>query len=179
MAFRLICGEGEKLPKIRGFREGVSQAVWVEPQVIAHIRKNRQVLKSDLEAGGQLFGSVQADRLIISSVTGPYPKDQRTRYSYRSDPKSAQKAIDKHAKRRLLYLGEWHTHAQKIPEFSSHDLNAIKRICGNSSLNIDALILLIAGNGVDFNWLRIWTFEDGRLIPWETSVLANQIPVAK
>lgn len=69
----------------------------------------------------------------------------RSRYFFRSDPRVAQRAIETHARRGMLYLGEWHTHAQDIPTPSASDFEAINSIWRRSRLNATGLLLMIVG----------------------------------
>src|SRR5207253_5628350 len=120
-----------------------SQCVVIGPAVQRHLRKHRQTTPWASEAGGQLFGTVDVEVVCVSAATGPYCNDIRSRYSFRSDPRLAQRAIEAYAKRGLLYLGEWHTHAQNMPKPSISDFEAIECICRRSKLNTTGVLLIV------------------------------------
>ena len=140
---------------------GISQVVRIDAAVIQHVRKHRQMRPWASEAGGQLFGSISADEVAVTVVSGPYRGDDRGRYHYRSNPQAAQAAIDRNARTGHLYLGEWHTHAEGVPQASTSDIDAMARLLAKSSLNSDAILLLIVGQSEMIDGLRLRTV--GRL----------------
>ncbi|HZL51466.1 MAG TPA: Mov34/MPN/PAD-1 family protein [Terracidiphilus sp.] len=121
------------------------QPIEIGAHVIASVWKHRQTTPWAQEAGGQLFGSVSDQTVVVSRASGPYPKDERTRFGYRSDPIAAQEAIDNCSMAGMLYLGEWHTHAEDRPHPSPHDSIAMRQIVQRSTLNSSVLLLLIVG----------------------------------
>jgi integrative and conjugative element protein (TIGR02256 family) len=125
--------------------DSTAQQIVLQPPAIAHVQHHRQTWMFASEAGGQLFGSISPDAVSVEVASGPYPHDERSRHRYRSDPKSAQEAIEQQAKKGLLYLGEWHTHAEGRPNASSLDVDAMQRLIANSRLNSSALLMLIVG----------------------------------
>ncbi|OSZ76015.1 Mov34/MPN/PAD-1 family protein [Hydrogenophaga sp. IBVHS1] len=125
--------------------DSTAQRIVIRPPVVTHVQRYRQTWMFASEAGGQLFGTISLDAVNVEIATGPYPGDERSRYRYRSNPKAAQAAIEQQAKKGLLYLGEWHTHAEDHPSASSLDVDAMKRLIANSRLNSSALLMLIVG----------------------------------
>lgn len=152
------------------------QIVTLDIAAKRHIEKHRQRRIWDTEAGGQLFGVVTSAEVRILSATGPYRLDERTRYSYRSDPDSAQRAIDKAAKQNMTYIGEWHTHAEAKPNPSCSDQNAIETLASRSRLNTNALILLILGQLKTPDGLAICIYKNGKLTEceWQAKFAVNQ-----
>jgi integrative and conjugative element protein (TIGR02256 family) len=149
----------------RSFRAS-NQRLRIESRVLRHVRRYRQSRSRSHESGGQLFGTVTPDLVTICAVSGPHARDQRSRYSFRSDPGGAQRAINRFAKRRLHYLGEWHTHAEDRPRPSASDYVAIRAIFEHSELNTAALILLIVGLA-PADWdVGVWYMNaSGGLVP--------------
>ena len=98
-----------------GRLEGCSQELHVDMVVLKHVSKYRQTTSRSTEAGGQLFGAFDNEKICVVEATGPYIGDYRSRSSYRSNPVAAQRAIEERSLRGLLYLGEWHTHAEDHP----------------------------------------------------------------
>jgi len=130
---------------IYGKAEGVNQTLVLEPAVLEHVEKSRQLNAFHTEAGGQLFGYVNENEIRVTVASGPYRRDQRGRYYYRSNNDSAQKTIESFAKSGLYYLGEWHTHAEDFPSASASDIDAMNKLIGHSKLNVNGLLMLIVG----------------------------------
>lgn len=143
-----------------------SQRIVIEKEVLDHMARRRQLSWYSREAGGQLFGSVNAREVVISAATGPYRGDQRSRCSYRSNAKAAQRAIDQHAKGGLFYLGEWHTHPEDHPEASGADRDAIVRLRRASQTRLNNLLLVIQGRAVGADGLQLCSCGSEGLVRW-------------
>lgn len=154
-----------------GRLDGISQELLVEQPVLEHVSRHRQLTVWSTEAGGQLFGTIDKDKVCVVEATGPYAGDDRSRYRYRSNPVTAQRAIDERSKRGLLYLGEWHTHAEEHPGASSLDGDAMRRLIANSHLNSNLLLMLIAGWAPDINGLAVWSVSNTMARPWQLQAL--------
>jgi integrative and conjugative element protein (TIGR02256 family) len=159
--------------RIVGHLEGFSQELLVDLPVLKYVSRYRQVKSWSNEAGGQLFGTVDNDTVCVLEASGPYPGDERSRYRYRSNPVAAQYAIDKMAQRGLLYLGEWHTHAEDYPSASDLDNNAMRRLIENSRLNSNSLLLLIVGRVLCSDGLAVWSVANAKLHRWELQTLSK------
>ena len=156
---------------IIGQLEGFSQKLFVNEPTLKHVTKHRQKSSNATEAGGQLFGTINDDKVCVVKATGPYSGDQRARHSYRSNPIAAQHAIDKLSQRGLLYLGEWHTHAEDQPSASSFDDNTMHRIIENSRLNSNSLLMLIVGRSSNIDGLAIWNISKTSVYQWQLEIL--------
>lgn len=143
--------------KMVGSMQYVTQEVILEPAVLEHVLRYRQLRPWSTEAGGQLFGTIASDLIHVVRATGPYRGDERSRYRYRSNTGAAQRAIEECAAQKLLYLGEWHTHAEDSPNPSQLDGGAMKLLMANSRLNSDALLMLIVGRADGAQGLGLWT----------------------
>ncbi|QND80534.1 Mov34/MPN/PAD-1 family protein [Pseudoxanthomonas mexicana] len=142
-----------------------SQRIVIKPNVIAHMARHRQLSWFSREAGGQLFGAIRSDEVVILAATGPYRGDQRSRSSYRSNAKSAQRAIDLNAKNGLFYLGEWHTHPEEHPVASADDRSAMSKLLRASSTRLETLLMIIqARQGV-----AIYSFGAQGFVEWTVS----------
>ncbi|WP_412769981.1 Mov34/MPN/PAD-1 family protein [Ralstonia pseudosolanacearum] len=122
-----------------------AQRIEIEPPALTRFRRYRQLRPCSREAGGQLFGSVDAEVVRILVANGPRRTDERSRTSFRSDPVAAQSEIDQYVARGLVYLGEWHTHPEPQPTVSRDDIDAFSRLLRRSRLRISVLFLLIHG----------------------------------
>ena len=128
--------------------------------------KHRQLSWYSREAGGQLFGSISASEVVVSTAKGPYRGDQRWRSSYRSNPKAAQIAIDQQAKKGLFYLGEWHTHPEEYPRASMADQDAMTRLRAASETKSSALLMLIQGKAEGALGLTLYSLGPDGLTQW-------------
>jgi integrative and conjugative element protein (TIGR02256 family) len=140
------------------------QCLRIEPSVLRYIRRHRQAQQPSREAGGQLFGRVTGDLVTVTHAAGPRSADERRCFTFRSDPVSAQADIERFARRGLLYLGEWHTHAEAIPRPSGSDECAMQQIHARSHLNTTALLLVILGFGEPDEDLGVWYIDDGGVL---------------
>lgn len=143
-----------------------SQNIFIESQVVDYLIKNRQRHVWCSEAGGQLFGTISSQTITIKCASGPYPKDDRGPRHYRSHPKSAQRELTRQNKLGNVYLGEWHTHAEKKPKISQDDVDAMKRIMEHSKLAINGLLLIIVGQSLSNKDISVYSYMDHNLAKW-------------
>ena len=108
-------------------------------------------------------------------VSGPYAGDERSRNRYRSNPVAAQRAIGERNKRGLLYLGEWHTHAENNPSASSLDDDAMRRLISSSQLNSDTLLMMIVGRARGAAGLAVWCVSSKSMRQWSLSESSESI----
>jgi integrative and conjugative element protein (TIGR02256 family) len=113
--------------------------------VIEHVLSNRQTKTGDREAGGQLFARVSRYEIYIAEATGPRTSDRRSRLSYRPDRKLEQGEIDESQRRGLVFVGDWHTHPELMPEPSTQDLVSISECFRKSSHHLNAFLLVVVG----------------------------------
>ncbi|MFO1387993.1 Mov34/MPN/PAD-1 family protein [Cellvibrio sp.] len=153
--------------ELKAVNSSFTQSVSIQAQVIKYLSQHRQLHARSLEAGGQLFGVVDPDSIIITCATGPYSKDDRGPRHYRSDAMSAQSEIKQQAKFGNVYLGEWHTHAEKVPRASGHDIDAMRRLMKSSNLATNGLLMVILGQGLDKGGISVYSYMDGKLLHWD------------
>lgn len=105
----------------------------IASEVVNIISSHKQLNYKDCESGGILVGreNIESGNIVIEYATEPYPKDRgtRTRF-YRKDKKHIEffEKLHMESKGIYAYLGEWHTHAEEYPEFSSVDSDNWRRI---------------------------------------------------
>lgn len=153
------------------------QSVIIAPKVQEHLAGHRQHHFWSREAGGQLFGRFDANTMQVLEASGPYRKDTRSRYSYRSNPESAQRSINAYKGRDLHYVGEWHTHPQHYPEPSSEDLDTVGQVVRRSELRVSALLLLIQGLAAGPTGLAVYSCDGTNLTRWGLSEATDVIGV--
>lgn len=147
-------------------RADTAQSLLVADLVWQHVQRHRQVTPWATEAGGQLFGKVDAENICVIEASGPYRLDERSRHRYRSDPSAAQRAIEDSHRRGLLYLGEWHTHAEDYPSPSGLDDDAMRRLISGSRLNTSSLLMMIVGREPSIRGLALWSVSDATADRW-------------
>lgn len=154
------------MPSVFGQLEAVEQRVELSADALTHMHGYRQTSSRATEAGGQLFGIITPELIQVSRATGPYPADERSRYRYRSNPAAAQRAVQKQSQVGLLYLGEWHTHAEDHPDASGLDDEAMRLLLARSQLNSNALLMLIVGRKTTVDSLALWAIAPDRVYKW-------------
>ena len=159
------------IPAMRCRADGIVETVILESAVVKHVCKHRQLSWSAREAGGQLFGTVADNHVVVHVATGPYCRDVRGRFHYRSHAPSAQRAIRRQARSGLVYLGEWHSHAENVPRPSGADEDAMKVLKDKSELRVQSLILLIVGRGPPPAGFYLCSTDGGTLQRWTVSAI--------
>ena len=149
-----------------GHLADVDQRIHLCADVLSKVRKHRQLSSRATEAGGQLFGTITAELVDVIDATGPYTGDERSRNRYRSNPAAAQRAIHEQSQAGLLYLGEWHTHAEDFPGASGLDDDAMQLLLARSQLNSNALLMLIVGRKTTVDSLALWAITPDRIYKW-------------
>lgn len=164
----MICLFAKSMPKysIVGHLPDTSQSLSISPLALQHVSRYRQFTPWATEAGGQLFGTLNAAQVCVTEVSGPYAGDERSKYRYRSNPAAAQRAIEDRHKRGLLYLGEWHTHAEDYPSASGLDDDAMHRLIASSQLNSNVLLMMIVGRAPSAAGLAVWSVSSETARRW-------------
>lgn len=126
------------------FRENT----FIEIQLFALVilRKYIQV-DSKKEAGGVLVGKrLKNGDLVIVCASEPTSLDKRTIFSFRKSPKSHKIFISNYQSESngfIGFVGEWHSHPEKIPAPSETDYKSWRKIMRNN--NDDSLVFIIVG----------------------------------
>lgn len=132
-------------------------SIIINKNVLEEIKKYRQLNLNDMESGGMLIGSITKDEkmLVINEMTFPLKEDIQNRYKFVRSTKHNQLLREKWLKseKTLMYLGEWHTHPQDNPEYSSQDYKNWKMLMRDSITFIDYLIFIIAGRKTYKIWI--------------------------
>jgi integrative and conjugative element protein (TIGR02256 family) len=122
-------------------------------QLLAH----RQSLPTDREAGGILLGRLvdcSAD-IIVDEVSIPTPLDRSGRFHFLRHRKPAQQHVDKawaESSCTRIYLGEWHTHPEDVPNPSGHDVTDWRRIVTSAKFEQESLFFVIVGRTMTCVW---------------------------
>lgn len=103
-----------------------SRCIKISANVLESISKYKQERFFDKEAGGVLIAreNIENSNMIIECFTEPMAKDHRSRTRYtRLDEghKHYYESLYKKHNGIYRYAGEWHTHPEHFPNFSSLD----------------------------------------------------------
>lgn len=127
---------------------------------------HRQRGARDSEAGGVMLGRLLLDspHVIIDEVTAPLAGDRRSRFAFDRARRSHQEYVSRRwfeSGGTCLYLGEWHTHPEPIPQPSATDERDWRRRLAKDTFDVDTLFFVIVGTSV----LKAWEgHRDGRLV---------------
>ncbi|WP_165976375.1 Mov34/MPN/PAD-1 family protein [Bacillus salipaludis] len=111
---------------------------------------------SDNESGGMLIGAISDDQKIvmINDLTLPIKEDIQSRFQYIRSEKHNNLLKEKWlaSNKTLMYFGEWHTHPQDDPIYSTQDYKNWKMLLNHSNTFTEDLLFLIAGR----KHFKIW-----------------------
>ncbi|MDQ9172053.1 Mov34/MPN/PAD-1 family protein [Oxalobacteraceae bacterium R-40] len=119
--------------------------VLVYEEVIAQMKSFCQHCPGDPEACGILLGKQYDDAVEITNFTKPQLTDHRTRASFQRERAGhVQQAVHLWDESNGLvgYIGEWHTHPERIPTPSRTDLRETRIL---SKRNSSSVVLIILG----------------------------------
>lgn len=121
----------------------ISSDAW---QVMRNFRQSESHMP---EAGGVLLGRhlVDGSAIIVDAITIPMHGDRASRFRFYRDRRRHQAIIDKmwrDSNGTCTYLGEWHTHPERIPSPSSIDLKEWIRRLGTDSFS-EPIFFVIVG----------------------------------
>lgn len=101
------------------------------------------------ESGGILMGYYIDDySFYISDLTTPSERDRRSRFNFIRSFINAQKALVhffKSSNGKKIYLGEWHTHPEKLPSPSPTDFSSFEKQIKTNVLNSKFIFMIIIG----------------------------------
>jgi len=116
------------------------------PQVVAHFADHKQRKLFSREAGGQLFASFDDPTVMaVVDITGPRQTDRRSMYNYEPDRIAEKAEIRERFALGLHFVGDWHTHRQRIPEPSGTDEHSIRELVRFSSHDLTGFVLVVVG----------------------------------
>lgn len=100
--------------------------VVIEGQILDRMFQYRQTGILRKEAGGVLIGReiVVTGNLIIERITEPQDLDKQSRFRFERKDLSHMKYFEelyKISDKTYGYFGEWHTHPEKVPNYSGTD----------------------------------------------------------
>lgn len=137
------------------------------PEVLAHFEANKQRRCFSREAGGQLFATFNKPSAIkIVKATGPRLTDQRSVFGYEPDRAAEKIEIWENYAQGFHFVGDWHTHRQKVPMPSSTDNSSMSDMVQQSSHDLPGFIMVIVGQA---------RFPEGLYISFHSRVRSVQL----
>ena len=121
------------------------QVLTFSAAAVAKFSYHRQTRWYHREAGGQLFARFSGNEVVVEVATGPRWRDRRTRHTYEPHRPSEQREIDRHHRYGLHFVGDWHTHAEKMPRPSALDLESMAESFARSTHRLNAFVMVIVG----------------------------------
>ncbi len=121
------------------------QRLILDDSVIEHFRMHQQKRWYQKEAGGQLFAAISDSTIRVIEATGPRKTDKRSRSSYVADRRAERVEIRDRFGKGLHYVGDWHTHPQRIPQPSPLDVESIRECVRKSVHALNAFVLIVVG----------------------------------
>lgn len=119
--------------------------VVISDSVIQHIYSHRQAGAANREAGGGLFMCSIDKQLTLSTATGPYPNDSRSRTHFRVDVDRLNHDVQQLRQHDHYFVGMWHTHPVDRPVPSELDVRAMQRLFCNNLHSLSAMLMMIVG----------------------------------
>lgn len=127
--------------------------------------KWRQYKPDQMEACGIIYGERRANHFLVTGFTSPMLTDKRSRFSCTRNTHGHQQQLDcmhKQTNGIIQYLGEWHSHPQKIASPSSTDLREWKKTYNYliKEQQMDKILFLVLG--IETDWIGVYQF--GQLV---------------
>ena len=121
------------------------QTLTLAVDVIEHFRRHQQSQRNRAEAGGQLFATFSGSSIEVSRATGPRKSDRRSPFGFKPNRGAERREIKKLFRVGLHYVGDWHTHPQRIPVPSSTDVENITDMFRKSRHSLAGFLMIIVG----------------------------------
>lgn len=128
----------------------------IEAQIVLQGCKYRQLSTFSEEAGGILIGREvkSTNNLVIDHMTKPMPADKRNRFLFLRKDNGHIEYFEKLYRDNdhiYGYVGEWHTHPEKVPSYSVVDYREWDKIVSAKPGNMPIYCLIIGTE----KW-RVW-----------------------
>ncbi|HKT29156.1 Mov34/MPN/PAD-1 family protein [Dyella sp.] len=139
-------------PALRFRIPGHDFVLELAPHVLVHLEAHKQLKWTSREAGGQLFADLNDPTVIrVIDVTGPRPTDRRSVFGYEPDRDAERFEISERYAQDLHFIGDWHTHRQRIPIPSRRDEWSMRDMVRQSAHSLLGFFMVIVGQ-TDFPW---------------------------
>lgn len=126
------------------------QTLLFTDKVLAHFHRHRQTKTESKEAGGQLFARFDGQMIRIECATGPRPTDKKSRFTFVPNRLAERREIKRMFKKKLYYVGDWHTHPEPQPTPTGTDLCSYQDMFQKSRHELASFVMVIVGTEGDF-----------------------------
>lgn len=130
-------------------------SIVITDQAITTMDQFRQTSSFQKEAGGQLFGHFDGSRTVVVEATRPKWLDRHGRTIFRPNRWLQHREIRDRYRRGLHFVGDWHTHPEKIPYPSNEDLQNMTECFERSVHELHAFIMIIVGTALSPEGLHV------------------------
>ena len=138
------------------------QTLILTQDVLSHFHKHRQHRQNQLEAGGQLFATISECDIRVSRATGPRRSDKRSLFRFVPNRLAERREIKALFRTGLNYVGDWHTHPQRVPMPSSTDIDSITDTFRKSRHGLAGFVMIIVGTSPAPEGLFVAVCDDGK-----------------
>ena len=128
------------------------QEIYIRSEVIELIHEYRYEGDVKTENGGVFYGYERDQSIEIIEATRPQISDVKAKFNYLRSKKH-KKIVErkwKDSRQEIAYLGEWHTHPQKVAAPSAIDLNEWRKKLRGYTI---PLVLYIVG--IEEDWVGV------------------------
>ena len=134
----------------------------IDQTALQKMEMYRQVDRKDVESGGLLLGRFikGSKNVIVDDVTEPQRKDIQSRVRFYRCDHGHQELLNRVWKNSggiTNYLGEWHTHPERYPDYSSQDYKNWKAILERRQHPSFYLYFVIVGIKQTCVWEGHWS----------------------
>ena len=125
------------------------------------------------EAGGEIY-AVDADAhgLIITTATGPTPRDRRGRHSFNPDIKATTRHRELQFAQGRYAVGLWHTHPEAWPSPSGQDRRTTEDYLEAFQDQRSRYLMVILGNHGNAPNITVWSAGQSEWSQWTESIEA-------
>lgn len=92
-----------------------------------------------------MFAIVRPGRWDVERATGPRKADLRSRFGFWPNRAAEQAEIFELHEQGLEFVGDWHTHPEKVPRPSDQDLQGIRSVVELSKHHLPGFLMCIVG----------------------------------
>lgn len=142
-------------------------AIILTDRVLSVMHKYRQLHPHAREAGGQLYAKFEGVDTLILEATKPKLLDKRTRYRFKPNRILQRFEIYNRYRKGLHFVGDWHTHPEKIPSPSNKDINYMNNHFHLSFKKFRAFVMVIIGTEPEPKGLHVALVKDKSIIQLE------------
>lgn len=121
-----------------------SEVLQLTDAVLTHFTRYRQI-GGRKEAGGQLFAKFDDSMARIELATGPRRSDRRGYRSFIPTRSAERREIKRLFRKNLHYVGDWHTHPERIPNPSGTDIWSMQDTFRKSQHRLASFVMIIVG----------------------------------